>query len=214
MSLPHDVVRHKMDQSLFEERALHSHIRQRTVRLLDMTDKSCGGSAITIQLGKRFFLATAAHVVPESHEIHALVGENHEANVCSFEARRVHIDDDVALLELSESNACLLKKEFVSADQILLKFDQSKPWVATLIGYPGQPIETSSTRSKGVETRKYSFQTLAFVTQVIPFEEWPSDVRFTRRPPQLDTDVFVEFDENSQRMEQDLATLDHAESPS
>ena len=48
-----------------EIRAIQAHVRSRVVRLVDFTDRSQGGTAVKVQIGRRFFLATAAHVIPD-----------------------------------------------------------------------------------------------------------------------------------------------------
>ncbi len=56
-----------------EELGLDAFIRDRTVCLVDMTDKTNGGSAVKIAIGDRKFLATASHVLRAGHDIRALV---------------------------------------------------------------------------------------------------------------------------------------------
>ena len=197
-----------------EERALHQHIRRRTVRLLDFTDKSAGGSAVTVKLRNRYFLATAAHVIPNGHEIRILVGEGHDENISSFLARHVDENDDVGLLELDESTAGKINRDFTAAEQLLLQLDQSSGWCATLIGYPSQSVVTEQNKVGSILHRTHSFATLTIVTELIPRKEWPRKASFERRPPLSRSDLFVKVDPNTVVYQQDLTDLDPADSPS
>ncbi len=202
-----------MVESRMEEKALHQHIRRRTVRLLDLTDKSAGGSAVTVQLGERFFLATAAHVIPPNHEIRVLVGEADEENIGQFKARHVNEEDDVGLLELDESTAGAIDSEFTGYEQLPIHFDQSSRWCATLIGYPGMSVVSEDERDGDILRRTHSFATFSLVTNIIPFGEWPKRASFQRRPPSEESDIFVEFKPETTVYHQDWTDLDRPDTP-
>jgi hypothetical protein len=191
-----------------EERALHAHIRKRTVRLLDFTDKSKGGSGVTVQLEHRFFVATAAHVIPKDHEIRILDGAN---QINTFENWQLDKENDVGFLELSSDTASVIDREF--STRIMLRLEQTEDWATTLIGYPRQSIETQESVRDQTLYRKYNFHTLTLVSELIPTSDWPKSGDFRRRPPQDAADVFVRFDSHGQLFEQDLTDLDQSELP-
>lgn len=191
-----------------EERALHAHIRKRTVRLLDFTDKSEGGSGVTVQLEHRFFVATAAHVIPRDHEICILDGTD---QIATFENWELDKENGVGFLELSSDTANAIDREF--STRILLHLEQMEHWATTLIGYPGQNIETQELVRDQTLYRKHSFHTLTLVSELIPTSDWPKSGDFRRRPPQGAADVFVRFDPHGQLFEQDFTDLDQSESP-
>ncbi len=197
-----------MKAKLIEERALHAHIRRRTVRLLDFTDKSEGGSGVTVQLEHRFFVATAAHVNPRDHKIRILDGTN---QIDTFENWQLDKENDVGFLELSSDTANVIDREF--STRIMLQLEQTENRPATLIGYPGQSIETQESVREQILYRKYNFHTRTLVSELIPTPDWPKSGDFRRRPPQEAADVFVRFDSHGQLLEQDLADLDQPEFP-
>jgi hypothetical protein len=186
-----------------EERALHAHIRRRTVRLLDFTDKSEGGSGVTVRLGHRFFVATAAHVIPEDHDIRILDGSD---QIDTFENWQLDKENDVGFLELSSDTADFIDREF--STNIMLRVEQTEDWATTLIGYPGQNIETQESVRGQVLYRRHNFHTLTLVSELIPTSDWPKAGEFRRRAPEDDTDVFVRFDVHGHLIEEDLTDLD------
>ena len=125
-----------------EDIALQTYLRSRVVRLLNWTKPDKGGTAVKIGLGHRRFLATAAHVVPERHEIRAIVPGRAEKSVTSFTNRLRDTSTDVALLELSHESAEQLGGSFVSAEEIHPGFDHT-PSPAIVVGYPGQLIHSA-----------------------------------------------------------------------
>jgi hypothetical protein len=203
-----------MTETRIEERAMEQHVRRRTFRLLDLTDKSCGGSGVAIKLGKRFFVATAAHVIPSDHNIRILVGEGHDEDIGTFAARYVSEEDDVGLLEIEEQFASAINREFTEAPQLMTRVDQTSHWAATLVGYPGQLVETQSTTSNNTIHSIHSFRTLTLITQLIPSRDWPDSGDFQRRSPQLDSDVFVRFDHKAALLERNLADIHDDDTPS
>lgn len=190
-------------QSL-EERALDAHIRKRTVRLLDLTDKNKGGSGVTVKLEKHFFVATAAHVIPKGHDIRILDGTN---QIAVFENWQLDKQNDVGFLELAADVANDLNREF--ATKIIRELEQRENWACTVVGYPGQCIELEESVDDQTLYRQYNFRTLSMVTELIPYSEWPTTGDFRRRPPQVDADVFVRFDSQCEVVQRDLTDLDH-----
>lgn len=201
-------------QDRLEERALEQHIRQRTVRLLDLTDKRCGGSGVTIRLGNRCFVATAAHVIPSNHDIQILVGDGHEDNVGQFAARHIDEEHDVGLLELDGAAARRINREFTEPGAFLRQVDQAHAYAATVVGYPGQLAETESRIAGDTLFRTHSFRTLTLVTTLIPLADWPTSNLFQRRQPDAAFDHFVSFDSTLSILQRNLTDLDGGESPS
>lgn len=146
-----------------EEHALHAHIRKRTVRLLDFTHKSQGGSGVTIQLENRFFVATAAHVIPEGHDIRVLDKAN---QFRTFENWQLDKQNDVGLLEVSAEVANAMDREF--ATRLMLRWKQTEAWETTRIAYPGQSIETQESVRGRTRHLRHSFHTLTLISNLIP----------------------------------------------
>ena len=125
-----------------EVTAIRAHVGARIVRLVDFTKRDAGGTAVKVQIGKRFFLATASHVIPDSHDIRALIPGAEDGFVTSFQQRLRDDSCDVGLLELAPEDAEFLGGAFVSADEISVGFEHS-PSPVIVAGYPGQLIDSS-----------------------------------------------------------------------
>jgi hypothetical protein len=200
-----------MDSDYVEERALHQYIRRRTVRLVDLTDGSQGGTAVTIKLRERYFLATAAHVIPEDHRILIVANDVSKQDTIEFKARHVDDDDDLGLLELGESEARLINRDFTDASTLLASVQQTAAWRATLVGYPGQLINSTEETGSLVPRRVHNFPTLVLSTEIIPLSEWPDAGPFNRHSPLSESDLFVRCDSNTQVFEQNLKRLSSTE---
>ena len=154
-----------------EEQAMHRHIQRRTVRLCDFTDPSKGGTAVLVKLGDRHFLATAAHVIPDGHDIRILRDTNKGGPFEDFLQRYTDTDNDVGLLEVPVSVATMLDRDFVETDQIAIRIDNKSAIATTLCGYPGQLIETTSK----IHYKSHNFRFLTLVTKTIPQRNWPTE---------------------------------------
>lgn len=159
-----------------EEKALHHHLRRHMLRLVNLTDESCGGTATPIKIKGTYFLATAAHVVPQGHDVRILATARKEEQVNAFENVIRDETADVAVIELKTDLAEKLDRDFLPPTRIAINAQAPSHSPATLVGYPGNLIETLE--SPGEITR--SFRPLTFITSVLPRSKWPRNVAWTR----------------------------------
>lgn len=174
--------------------AIMARMRGCTIRLLDFTRPDCGGTGVGVALGERYFLATAEHVIPVDHDIRLLVRGCGDVKV-EFASSCRSKDDDVALLELERSLAESIACEFVSADGMALELDQYARVPVTVLGYPGQLINT--TEFEGINAdewvQAHECRTLTFVSETMPTSEWPGG-ELCRHRAMLGRDLFVYFE--------------------
>ena len=185
------------NQQDHEDWALQDWVGGRTVRLVDLTDKSAGGTAIKIAIATRSFLATAAHVISEGHDVRALVRGRKNEFADDFTGRGVDERHDVAFLELSNASAKLIGEHYVSKEEIVTDLDRSVPWACIVSGYPGQLIRTTDdVVSPDTVERVYDFEPVAHYSAMIGSDKWPREG--FQRVIASDADLFVHFDGNSQ----------------
>jgi len=175
-----------------EDWAIIDHTRERTVRILDFTNKSEGGTGVKIRLKERYFIATAAHVIPDSHDIRVLVRGSENRFVCQFIDWKTDKEVDIGLLELCPDDAESLGGEFVEDSGIVIDFPLDEKWSVLLCGYPGQLIGISEQRKENVRERSFDFRSMACFTGTIPRNEWPTES--VSRPLAQDAELFVRFD--------------------
>lgn len=182
---------HHGEGSMLECRAVQEYVRSRVVRLVDLTAPDHGGSAIKLRVADRHFLATAAHVVPRSHEIRALIPGVADGTVTPQPDWALDESCDVAVLELTDDDAEKLRGNFVTTDELLIQFDHSvQP--AIVVGYPGQFIHSADQQILAdAVARVHDFRSITVFTETLPESEWPADLD---RAPRHDTDVFAHFD--------------------
>lgn len=123
-----------------ESRALDAQAKRYTVRIADATDLKAGGSAVPIQMGNRYFLATAGHVIRECPEL-VIVSETPGLGHRDFVASHLDIQKDIGLLELSAASALSLGIDFLPSTSIRagFKLDETTPLVIS--GFPGGSAE-------------------------------------------------------------------------
>lgn len=155
--------------------AVAEQVRRVTYCLIVDTGDTEVGTAVAIQLGERFFLATAAHVVDNVHGVKALVRGQVAHYVSNFVARHCNKDFNVGLLEVSSSDSHLF--DFLSRDRLCETIEAEHHLPAMVVGFPAQFCKPS----KKIDlTSESSLQvvhcdTLTFHTVVLPRSEWPSD---------------------------------------
>lgn len=186
---------HMSKQLNHEDWAVINYLRDRTVRILDFTDKSAGGTGVKIVLKEKYFVATAAHVIPKSHEIRLLVKGSSNVFIRNFLDWKTQEDIDLGLLEISSSDAELLGGEFVHATEICVEFPFEEKWLVVVCGYPGQMIGISDERNGVDIERTYDFRPMAFFTGTLSRESWPTES--SNREIVDDAELFIRFEENA-----------------
>jgi hypothetical protein len=176
-----------------EIRATQAFVRSRIIRLVDFTRPDEGGTAVKVRLGDRFFLATAAHVIPRSRDIRALIPGEAGTFVSGFANRLVDLDHDLGLLEVSVQDAKSMGGTFVTSDEIDSKFNHDVTPIV-VAGYPGQLIYSADREilACAIE-RVHHFRSLTFYTETLPTSEWPDGLE---QSPTVFTDLFASFTPN------------------
>jgi len=165
----------------------------RTYRLIDKTDQSCGGTAIAINIGDRYFLATAGHVISEDHKYEIVLKNKMPQTIDCFHSRHFDKDTDVGLLEIPKKKKHLIDS-WVTVSDIYTEIDQHKKNDVVIVGYPGEYISQASkiqiTKNTSVEFRIYN--TLCYLSFTLPMEKWPTEGIETQTIEERD--IFIDFD--------------------
>ena len=173
------------------------------------------GSAVTINLGNRHFLATAAHVIADAtDELFVVLGDESTENVSNLTTRHVRHDDDVGIIELDSKQAQSLGRVFVTEEEIGGRLDCQQKHEVVVLGYPGQPevlkvTEAPSPVDDQTLVRTFDFRTLTYVTETVVLSEWPQ-VPLQRHAADPLRDIFGWFDPSNQLFLVMLKTLDPA----
>jgi hypothetical protein len=161
-----------------------------TYCVIDQTAKAIA-TAIAVQLGGRFFFATARHVIENNHEIEVLPRDSVATGVSNFAARRYHEQLDIGLLELKSDAAD--RFTFADSGRLLTTMDTDKELPALVIGYPGQFIRSTETPlTSEYWLRICRCDALTYQSFVLPESEWP-DNDSLREPLACGRDLLVDF---------------------
>ena len=173
----------------FENKAMHYQAHNWTLRLVDRTRPSTAGSAVPIKIGPRYFLATAAHVIPSGHKIET-VPRPGEKCISIFSARQCDVKADVGLLEVPSATVEDIGCRFLPEQRIFTRLDQKTEMPVMVVGYPGEYMRLIDKRpfapNAAMELRRCDAFTFPSVT--LPLREWPSMGCDTTR------DLFISFD--------------------
>lgn len=155
--------------------AIAEQARRFTYCLIDDTGGTKVGTAVAVQLGTRFFLATAGHVIENARGIKALVRDQAAHCVSDFVVRHCDNRFDVGLLEISSSHSH--RFEFLSQDRLCKTIEDEQEVPAMVVGFPGQFCEPVKQIDLTTESflRVVQCNTLTFHTVVLPRSEWPSE---------------------------------------
>lgn len=178
------------------------------MRLVDRTTPAKGGSCVPIKIGSKFFLATAAHVIPQGHQMNVVVRQPQGRCIEHFLACHRNDQTDVGLLELDSKDASQLADSFVSENQILITLDQEKEWPVLVVGYPGvyaAPIlREIFPPDAALEVRAWNAFTYSGFT--VPFSEWPNLDPLSRSSDEL-RDMFINYDPNDEEAQFEIRAL-------
>jgi len=173
--------------------ALTRQASSRTYRLIDKTDQSCGGTAIAINIGDRYFLATAGHVISEDHKYEIVIKNKMPQPIDCFQSRQFDTDTDVGLLEIPKKKKHLIDS-WVTVSDICTDINQHKKNNVVIVGYPGEYIiqtpKKQISRNNFLEFRICS--TLCYMSSTLPIEKWPTEG--IENQTIEERDIFIDFD--------------------
>ncbi|MCX5636459.1 MAG: hypothetical protein NTX52_02040 [Planctomycetota bacterium] len=184
-------MQNKIDKVALE--ALTRQARGMTYRLIDQTDPSKGGTVIAINIGDRYFLATAAHVILKGHKFKIVLRNELGVSLDSFSSHYVDTDADVGLLEIKEDDYKYISNSCASLSSVFTQIQQDKENEVAIIGYPGQYISAHRkqiTKQDILEVQIYN--TLSYLSFTLPPERWPSDG--LEHNSVAGRDIFIDFD--------------------
>ncbi len=178
--------------SQIEANALAGRANASTYCIIDLTN-GANGTVVAVNIGSRYFLATARHVIPSSHGFEIVVRDS-IGGVYDFAARHVHPELDVGLLELLPKDVSRFRDTFVPANSITAQADQQTEYNVTVVGYPSKLIDQvdrlALSPNETVDVRRCNVFT--FHSVALPQSEWPTSG--TTRPPIPGIDIFIDFD--------------------
>jgi hypothetical protein len=154
---------------------ISSQARRFTYCLIDDSSETKVGTAVAIQMGSRFFLATAAHVIRNAETIKAVVQDQVISYVSDFNAKYYDSCSDIGLLEVSSSDSH--RFNFLSAYRLCKKIDDEKKLPVMVVGFAGQfskPVKRIQLTIDNILPIVYC-NTLTCGTVVLPSSEWPSE---------------------------------------
>jgi hypothetical protein len=175
----------------FQWQALEDQARGFTYCLIDRVGQTIG-TAIAIRLGKRFFFATARHVIENSHDIEVLPHGKIANTVSDFAGRHYDEQLDIGLLELTPDKAH--RFEFANDAQLFITIDTNIDLRRLVIGYPSQfvrPIEARLTDECSL--RILPPVALIYRSVELPLLEWP-DSSSLEEPLVAGRDLLVAFE--------------------
>jgi len=163
-----------------------------TYCLIDETKEEIG-TAIAVNLGQRFFFATAKHLIDNDHELTILaVHPRAPAGSSDFIAKRFHEQLDVGLLELNSNAAD--RFDFAEGTRLLEEIDAEGELPGTMvIGFPSQFIQSAETQiTNDVTVCVKRTDSLCFRSIVLPQSEWPSNSSLLK-PLNPSRDLLVDY---------------------
>ncbi len=175
-------------------KALTRQASSRTYRLIDMTNPSCGGTVIAINIDDHYFLATAAHVISKDHKYKIVLRNKTDPSPLeSFLSRKIDIQADVGLLEIPKEKKHLIDS-WVTVSDICTDFDQYKKNNVIIVGYPGQYIiQTPKIQIAGKDYLEFQIcNSLCYHSFTLPIGKWPSEGIQSQAIE--GRDIFIDFD--------------------
>jgi hypothetical protein len=141
-------------------------------------------SSVAVQIGSRFFLATAGHVAESEAEIE-VIRKPSEPRVSGF-VRRCGINGevDVGLLEVTQGQASVLGP-FQGGAEVFCHLDLSAENHVIVTGFPAADCASAGPKLK------VSVPTATFA-ETIPLADWPRNVV---SKPEPETDIFMRYPE-------------------
>jgi len=178
--------------SEIEVNALAAKAHASTYCIIDLTE-GADGTVVAVNIGSRYFLATAAHVIPPSHNF-TIVLRDAIDGIYDFAARHVHPTLDVGLLEILPKDVARFRDTFVRADCIHSHADQDTEYDVTVVGYPGGLIDQVDRRPLAPDEtlQVHQCNAFTFLSMALSRAEWPTSG--TRTTPAPGVDIFISFE--------------------
>ena len=178
--------------SEIEANAFVSRTHASTYCLFDRTN-GADGTVVAVNIGTRYFLATAAHVIPASHDFEVVLRDSID-NVYEFAARHVHPIHDVGLLELLPKDVPRFRDTFVPENCIDVQANQQNEYDVTVVGYPEKLINQVDRRpiAPNEILEVHRCDAFTFLSVALPLSEWPTSG--TRADPVPGIDIFIDFE--------------------
>ncbi|HDY64797.1 MAG TPA: serine protease [Phycisphaerae bacterium] len=177
-----------MDNKIsYEEQAVICRAHSAIVKLFNKTNESVG-SGVLIKLGQKYFIATAAHVIPEKHSIE-IVPVPGKSPIHRFQLRGACEKNDVGFLELLPGDENNLRDEaFTECACMASTIDLTSEYDVLVVGYPvDYHFETQS--------QETICDASTFRTIIIPQKKWPKLTEIDpERPINKNTDIFLDYD--------------------
>lgn len=190
-----------------QNKALIDQAFNKTYRLVDMTDQSCGGTAIAINIGDRYFMATAEHVISKDHEYKIVLRNRTSLSINCFLSRQFDTDADVGLLEVPKEKKHLIDS-WVTVSDIDTDIDQHKKNNVVVVGYPGEYIKRISkkqiSRNDFLESQRCD--SLCYSSFTLSVEKWPTEGLENQAIE--GRDIFVDFDSSGEMFATHPNTVD------
>jgi|GEM_PF-3525634 len=189
-----------------EEFGVDVFIQRRTLRILNKTDESKGGTGVTVRLGDRFFVVTAEHVIRGEDNLALLLRDNQGSHYDDFVAKHTCKRADVGVLELNPQTAPTAREnhEYLRDQDLYRSRYPHASRSIWIVGYPGNLIRTR--RVSG--SKLIAYQTLSYGTNTIPQSEWP-DLQWPNRSNLRGRELYCSFDPDLERINrQYLGSMD------
>jgi hypothetical protein len=171
--------------------ALGDQARRLTYCLLDRTTNQPIGTAIAIQLGQRFFFATAKHVIENDHDVAVLPHGNMGNVVSDFAGRYYDEQLDIGLLELMPGSAH--RFEFADRARLSATVGIAGELPVLVTGYPGQfVLAAGATLTSQDLLRIVTCIELTVRSVLLPQSEWPENDSLDE-PLVAERDILVDF---------------------
>lgn len=150
------------------------------------------GTAIAVQIGEQFFLASAKHVIGDDHQLEVPARDGVAPAVSSdFITRCCHDQLDIGFLELKPDVAD--RFYFADSTRLLTETDDDRELPALVVGYPDQFINSRETQIAGdLWLRLHGCAALIYRSVVPRRSEWPDDSSF-EAPLVSGRDLLVDF---------------------
>jgi hypothetical protein len=183
----------RSERAQIEANALMCQAHSSTFRICNETNPAKGGTAVAVNIGSRFFLATARHVIPEGDDV-TVVLRGYDESVTQFAARHVHPGADVGVLELRQEDVPRFGGTFVTPDRLIANLDQREENAVAVIGYPAGLMTDHGPlwADENESVRLCQVTAFTFLSQTLPLREWPTSG--TLSPPNVGRDVFIHFE--------------------
>lgn len=176
----------EIDLSDPEFKAMCYQARRWTRDLRDLVNTRVNGTGIAVRMGARRFLATAGHLVKESHPMQIVSREGESSIPTDFANAGWDEGADVGFLELSQEQADMVG-DFAGGENILCVWPRELPQSVIVVGYPEEMHFSPSPQVVASVLTQIQLIT-------VPTPEWPDNLD---REPEQGRDLFLRLPEET-----------------